>query len=103
MAPHMGAIWAQDASKPSPAALQDRSKSAKEPCGAAKWPPRAPRDRPGVDFDFPRDRLGVHFDPPEGPGDFQNCIQAMIPPKRLHLPFHSTNAGSAGPAVAYTI
>ena len=78
----IGAICAQDASKPAPEALQDPSNSAKEPARAAKRPPRAPRDPPGVDFDLPRGRLGVDFDPPKGPGDL----------KKLHPGNDSSNA-----------
>ena len=47
----MGAIWAQDASKPAPRALQDPSK----PPRAA----RAPREPPEIDFDLLRGRLEV--------------------------------------------
>ena len=68
----MGAIWAQDASKPAPGALQDPSHSAKEPSRAAKRPPRATRDPPGVDFDLPRGRLMEHLDPPQRPEDPKN-------------------------------
>ena len=86
----MGAIWAQEASKPAPGALRDASSTAKDPSRGAKRLPRASRDPPELDFDPPRDRLGIDFDPPGALGvDFElqvglgdlnkNCIQAMIP------------------------
>ena len=96
----MGALWAQEASKPAPGALRDASSTAKDPSRGAKRLPRASRDPPKIDFEPPRGRLGVDFDPPKGPRDFKNCIQVRIPAKRLHLPLHSTIAGSAGARVS---
>ena len=62
--PKMGAIWAQEASKPAPGAVWDASSIAKDPSRGAKRLPRASRDPPELDFNPPRDHLGVDFDPP---------------------------------------
>ena len=74
----MGAIWAQEASKPAPGALRDACSTANDPSKGAKKLPRASRDPPELDFDPPRDRLGIDF-ASQGPQNTSKIAATQCP------------------------
>ena len=122
----LGTLWAPFwlliGSQDGPKSLQDDPKMAprrrttppsqllelsRTPATAPRSPPELPsglQEPPGtlqgLILTSPGAVWGSILTPPRGQETSKKRIQAMIPAKRLHLPLHSTSAGSAGARVS---